>query len=200
MEKRLLLATGNPKKQREMDELLQDFGWEVLTLKAFPDAPEVIEDGETFIANAIKKAVSASIHSGLPSLADDSGLEVDALGGKPGVYSARYARGEGSTDEENLQRVVDELAGVPEGQRTGRFVCAMAVAQGDTVLFETQRTVEGLLIDAPRGEGGFGYDPIFYYPPFEQTFAEVPAREKHAVSHRGQAMRDVVDFLTSHYS
>lgn len=197
MDRKLLLATGNQKKQREMEQLLEGLGWQVLTLRDFPEAPDVIEDGKTFVANAAKKALSAARHSGLTALADDSGLEVDALGGKPGVFSARYARGEGSTDEENLQRVVDELRGVPEAERGGRFVCAMVLARGSEVLFETQRAVEGVLIGEERGEGGFGYDPIFYYPPFGKTFAEVPTEDKHSVSHRGQAMKDVVEFLAS---
>lgn len=191
----LLVATRNLKKQRELDELLANLNWDVLSLRDFPGCPEAVEDGETFIENAAIKAKVASQHSGLIALADDSGLEVDALGGKPGVYSARYARGEGSTDEENLIQVLQELKDVPPEERTGRFVCAVVIAQGAEILFQTRATVEGVITKAPRGKGGFGYDPIFYYPPFGKTLAEVTPDEKHGVSHRGQALRQSVNFL-----
>lgn len=195
MTKPLLIATRNEKKQQELQTLIQPLGWRVLTLRDFPDCPDVEEDGLTFEANAGKKAVAASLYSGLLTLADDSGLEVDAMNGRPGVYSARYARGEGSTDEENLLKVLEEMQGVPENRRTARFVCAAAVALKEDILFSTRGTVEGILTTAPRGEGGFGYDPIFYYPPFGKTLAEVPSSDKHTVSHRGKALAQVIEFL-----
>ncbi len=196
MKTTLLLATRNLKKQKELQDLTAGGDWHVVTLRDFPDCPEVIEDGGSFLENAKKKAVETSRHTGCLTLADDSGLEVDALHGAPGIYSARYARGEGSTDEDNLRRVLAELGDTPEERRTARFVCAAVIARDGEALFSTSRSVEGRIAFAPRGENGFGYDPIFFYPPFGQTFAEIDARRKHSVSHRGQAMNEVKNFLT----
>lgn len=198
MSKTLLIATRNQKKQKELQELLSEIGWNVVTLCDYPDSPDVEENGETFLANAELKAVAASQHTGLLTLADDSGLAVDALDGRPGIYSARYAKGEASTDEENLQKVLDEMQGVPVERRMARFVCAAVLAQGEKVVFSTEQNVEGFLTESPGGDGGFGYDPIFYYPPFGKTFAEVPIEEKHSVSHRGQALAEVKAFLKSY--
>lgn len=195
MQSKLVLATRNEKKQKEMQELVEGLDLLILTLRDFPDCPEVVEDGSTFMENAQKKAIEVSIHVNGLALADDSGLEVDALGGKPGVFSARYARGDRSTDEENLQKVLDELRGVPIENRKSRFVCAAVLAEKGQILFTTQKTVEGEIADEPQGENGFGYDPIFYYPPYGKTLAEVTAEEKHAISHRGQALRDVTEYL-----
>ncbi len=198
MEKKLLVATRNIKKQKELQELLNGSGWQVLALRDFPHCPDVEEDGDTFLENAAKKALAASEHSGLLALADDSGLEVNALENRPGVRSARYARGEGSTDQENLNQVLYEMKDVPDDQREARFVCAAVLAKDNEVVFETLEHVSGVLTRAERGDGGFGYDPIFFYPPFNKTFAEVPAEEKHKVSHRGKALRDVVMFLSDY--
>jgi XTP/dITP diphosphohydrolase len=195
MDRTIVLATRNAKKQRELQQMLQGVNWSVLTLADFPACPEVIEDGRTFLENAAKKAVAVSHHTGHLTLADDSGLEVDALQGAPGVYSARYARGEDSTDEENLQKVLLELQETPDAQRTARFVCAAVLAKGNELLFSTQATVAGIITREKRGEGGFGYDPIFFYPPYGKTLAQVSAHEKHEVSHRGKALRQVVEFL-----
>lgn len=195
--KKIVLATRNQNKQREMQQLLNDIGWEVLSLKDFPGCPEVIEDGETFLANAQKKAVEVSTHCGVYALADDSGLVVDALNGAPGVYSARYARGEESTDEENNARVLKELEGLSQEKRTARFVCAAVLTDGNNVLYSTEQTVEGLIQTELSGEGGFGYDPLFYYPPYNKTLAQATAEEKNAISHRGKSMRDVANFLKS---
>jgi len=195
MEKILLLATKNRKKQKELQELLDDSGWRVIALSDFPDCPGAVENGRTFEENARIKAVAASTHTGLLTLADDSGLEVDALNQAPGIYSARYARGKNSTDEENTAKVLAEMKDVPGEQRTARFVCAAVIARGEEILFTTQQTVEGFIAREPRGSGGFGYDPIFYYPPIGQNFAEIPSEKKHSVSHRGKAMRAAVEFL-----
>lgn len=195
MDHTLLIATRNAKKQRELEELLAPLGWMVKTLNDFPDSPDVVEDGDTFMANAEKKAIAASLHSGLLTLADDSGLAVDALDGRPGVYSARYARGEDSTDEENLHKVLEEMTGVSDEKRTARFVCAAALANGSEIVFGTEQAVEGVLTNEPKGNGGFGYDPIFFYPPFGRTFAESPIEDKHSVSHRGQALARVIEYL-----
>lgn len=195
MNKTLVLATRNQNKQREMQQLLDGSGWQVLTLKDYPDCPEVIEDGRTFVENARKKAVEVSLHCGVMALADDSGLSVDALDGAPGVYSARYAKGEESTDADNNARVLSELEGVPREKRAGRFVCAAVLANGGDVLFSTEQTVEGIVQTELSGSGGFGYDPLFFYPPYNKTLAEATAEEKNAISHRGKAMRAVAAFL-----
>lgn len=198
MDKHLLIATRNPKKQKELEELLTGAGWNIFTLLDFPECPEVLEDGETFMENAEKKAKETSLYTGMITLADDSGLVVDALDGRPGIYSARYAKGEDSTDEENNQRVLEEMADMDDENRIARFVCAAVVAQDEKVLFSTEHFVEGLLMHKPMGDGGFGYDPLFYYPPFQRTFAQVPIEKKHEVSHRGKALQDIVAFLKSH--
>lgn len=198
MRKILVLATRNEKKRQELHDIVRQSGWTILTLREFPSCPDVVEDGHTFLENARKKAIEVSIHTGHITLADDSGLEVDALNGAPGIYSARYSRGENSTDQENLLRVLDELKEVPDEQRTARFVCAAVIANGTDVLYSTQQSVEGIIIHEPRGDGGFGYDPIFYYPPFQQTFAEIPSERKHTVSHRGKALRGIVEFLLNY--
>ncbi len=195
MDKTILIATKNQKKQRELQDLLNDSNWKIITLSEFPDCPPIIEDGATFRENAQKKAVTVSQFTGLLTIADDSGLEVDALNNAPGIYSARYAKGDESTDEENNKKVLNELNDIPNEQRTARFVCAVAIAKNNQVLFSTQQRVDGIIIREPRGNNGFGYDPIFYYPPFEKTFAEIPAEQKHTVSHRGQALRAAVEFL-----
>lgn len=191
----LVLATRNLKKQKEMQELVVDLRLRILTLRDFPDCPDVVEDGTTFLENAIKKAVEVSAHTDCLALADDSGLEVDALGGAPGIFSARYARGDESTDEENLQKVLNELWDTPPEERTGRFVCAAVLAQHGNVLFTTRQTIDGIIVNEPKGCGGFGYDPIFFYPPYGKTLAEATPDEKHAVSHRGKALREVTRFL-----
>jgi XTP/dITP diphosphohydrolase len=197
MNKNIVLATRNQHKQREMQQLLNNTGWQVFSLQDFPNCPEVTEDGDTFLANAAKKAIEVSTHCGVYALADDSGLVVDALNGAPGVYSARYAHGEDSTDEENNARVLKELEGIPHEKRTARFVCAAVLADGNNVLFSTEQTVEGFIQTEQSGEGGFGYDPLFFYPPYNKTLAQATAEEKNAVSHRGKSMRAVAQFLES---
>ncbi len=191
----IVLATRNAKKRKELEDLLDSPEYQILTLEDFPDCPEVVEDGDTFLANARKKAVEVSQFTNLPAVADDSGLAVDALNGAPGIYSARYARGEGSTDEENNQALLKALENVPDAERTAHYVCAVAFAEKGQTRFETEGTVEGLILREYRGDGGFGYDPLFYFPPFQATFAEVPIERKHAVSHRGKAMREFAAFL-----
>ncbi|RJP34385.1 MAG: XTP/dITP diphosphatase [Candidatus Omnitrophota bacterium] len=200
MQKTIVLATRNKNKQRELQDLLKTTNWTVLSMQEFPDCPEIEEDGRTFLENAEKKALAVAAYTGLPCLADDSGLEVDALGNAPGVRSARYARGVGSTDEENTARVLDELRNTPDEKRTARFVCAAVIAVGEEILFSVLQNVEGVLTRAPIGANGFGYDPVFYYPPFQKTFAEVNAEEKNQVSHRARALKSVVEFLNAYNS
>lgn len=186
----LVVATTNPGKLREIQEALDLPGLAIVSLAEFPGAPEVIEDGETFLDNALKKALAIAQYTGKPALADDSGLCVDALGGAPGVFSARYA-GEGATDESNNQKLLAALAGVPRERRTARFVCVIAVAVPDGAAIFSEGTAEGLVLEEPRGEGGFGYDPLFHSPELGAGFGEVTGGDKLKVSHRGRALREL---------
>jgi XTP/dITP diphosphohydrolase len=187
----LLVATTNVGKLREIRELLAGLPFEILSLDDVdaPVAPE--ETGATFAENARLKATAYATATGLLTVADDSGLEVDALDGRPGVHSARYPGASYPDRFENLWREM-HASGRPE--RTARFVCALALAGPDGIVFETVGTVEGLIASQARGTGGFGYDPIFYFPPYGATLAEVDDR-KAAVSHRGHAVRDLRAFL-----
>ncbi len=197
----ILIATGNVGKYREITQVLaespvgrpEQVGWKSLA-DLLSAVPPPAETGLTFAQNAILKAMAYSRASGWWTLADDSGLEVDALGGAPGVYSARYAGlPEGSTRAENdlanNRRLITALAGVPVQQRTARFRCVLVLADGDRVLAQSEGSVDGLIIDDPRGDNGFGYDPHFFLPALGQTMAELPAEKKNRLSHRGQALR-----------
>lgn len=184
----ILLATHNAGKVREIRRVAEHRDWDWHGLDDFPDVPEAIEDADSFIENARKKALHYAAATGLLTLADDSGLEVDCLGGAPGVHSARYA-GRAHDYAANNRKLVAAVAGVPLEQRTARFRCAIVLARAGTVLAETNGAVEGLIVDQPRGSGGFGYDPHFLLPDRGQTMAELSADEKNALSHRGQALR-----------
>lgn len=201
----ILLATGNPGKAREMQEILgvgnpaESAGlagvrWRLLS--EFGGLPEAVEDGQTFLANAERKAAHYARLTGLWTIADDSGLEVDALGGEPGVRSARYA-GEPRSDAANNALLIKRLAGVPEARRTARFRCAVVLSDGHRVLAWAEGTVQGRIIDNPRGSNGFGYDPHFFIEQAGMTAAELPPQAKHAVSHRGQALRRLREQLAS---
>jgi XTP/dITP diphosphohydrolase len=187
----LLVATTNKKKLVEIEEALRGLDVELRTLADVKGAPEVDETGATFEENAALKAAALSTHSGLLTLADDSGLEVDALGGKPGVHSARYASaGPGNaSDAANRAKLLTELAGVPTARRTARFRCAIAVARGGDVVLRSEGAVEGTILTEERGAGGFGYDPLFVPEGLDKTFGELPAAVKQSVSHRGRALR-----------
>lgn len=185
---RIVLATRNQGKVRELASMLRDTGIQVVSLDAFPDAPDVEETGETFAQNALLKALSAARHTGLIALADDSGLEVDALDGRPGVYSARFA-GPNATDEDNNRKLLALLQGVPPKRRTARFRSAVALADPQGRSRVVHGACEGVLLSEPRGNGGFGYDPLFLVPAYGQTLAELPLEEKNRISHRGQALR-----------
>ena len=185
---KLILATNNAHKMREIFEILGSDFPDMQTLKQAGLEIDVVEDGDTFQANAIKKAEEVLRFSGFPAaLADDSGLIVDALGGAPGVYSARYA-GEGHNDGDNNAKLMRDMAGVPWEQRTCRFASAVALARQGNATICVLGTVEGILLNEARGSNGFGYDPYFYYPPFERSFAELSAEEKNMVSHRKRAL------------
>jgi XTP/dITP diphosphohydrolase len=183
----LVLATGNRAKGRELAALLADLSYRIQDLSAFPGVVLPPEGETSYAANALGKARAATRATGELALADDSGIEVDAFGGRPGVLSARYG-GEGLTDPERNALMLRELTGVPPARRTARYLAVIAVTAPDGREATVEGTVEGVLLEAPRGAGGFGYDPIFYYPPLGATFAELSAEAKHAVSHRGRAM------------
>lgn len=187
----LVIATRNPKKVEEIRRILAGAAFSLLTLDGFPGCPEVEEGGESFEANALRKAVAVARYTGKAALADDSGIEVDALGGTPGVLSARYA-GEGADDQKNLQKLLDELASVPAERRTGRYVCWLALAFPDGRSATFAGTVEGRIGTEPRGSRGFGYDPVFYPEGEARTFGEMTDAEKDAISHRGRALRALV--------
>jgi XTP/dITP diphosphohydrolase len=170
-----------------MAALLAGVPYRILTLAEFPGVALPPEGETSYAENALGKARAVTVATGLLALADDSGIEVDALDGRPGVLSARYG-GEGLTDPERNALMLRELDGVPPACRTARYRAVIAVTAPDGREATAEGTVEGVLLDAPRGAGGFGYDPLFYYPPFAATFAEISADAKHAVSHRGRAM------------
>jgi XTP/dITP diphosphohydrolase len=184
----IVLATRNKGKSAEIREFLKGFPVDIKDLNDFGPIPEAVEDGMTFEENAYKKASFTARILGLPALADDSGLEAEALGGAPGVHSARYA-GPNATDPENNEKLLRELTG--NQNRKARFCCvlSLAVPAGSALTYEA--FCEGVLLDAPRGENGFGYDPLFYYPPEGKTFAEMSLEEKSRVSHRGRALAEL---------
>jgi XTP/dITP diphosphohydrolase len=189
----LVLATRNPAKLRELARILGE-QVPLAGLDAFPGAPEVPETGATFEENALLKARAIALYTGLPAVADDSGLCVDALNGMPGVLSARWAGGHGD-DKANLDLVLAQLADVPDPRRGARFVCAAALVDGAREVVVTG-TVAGRLIRERRGSGGFGYDPIFLPDGFEETTAEMTPEAKDAISHRGRAFRALAAFIT----
>ena len=204
--RKILIATSNAGKLRDFAGAVVRHGVEIGGVPGFASLPSVVEDGLTFEANARKKAEEYSRYvPGEIVVADDSGLEIDALNGAPGVHSARYAAPElqnkepheadaNTDDEANNARVLWELRNVPVGQRTGRFVCVLAAARDGKTLAVFRGTAEGIILEAPRGSGGFGYDPLFYFPQIKKTFAELTAEEKSKYSHRGAAFRGFLDW------
>lgn len=186
--KTILVATQNEKKRAEIKEILKDVHGIVLRGQDyFPFLPEVEEDGTTFQENAVKKATILAKVCNTWAMADDSGLEIDALHGRPGVYSCRYA-GNNATDEENRIKVLSELIGVPKKRRTARFVCAIALAGPYGLFFTVEGRCEGFITEESKGKYGFGYDPIFYVPDYHQTFAELNPFIKNKISHRANAL------------
>lgn len=194
---RLCVATTNRGKQRELVELLADWPGEIVFPQNIGVHIEVEESGQTFAEIAAQKALAYARAGGMPALADDSGLEVDALAGAPGIHTARYA-GPGASDEDRYRKLLSELAGVPPERRTARFRCAVAVAHPDGRVDVTEGTCEGRITLAPRGDNGFGYDPVFYLSEHGRTMAELPSEIKNRISHRGralQAARPLLDAL-----
>jgi XTP/dITP diphosphohydrolase len=192
----LFIATGNRGKLKEIDAILQGVVDHLVTPSACLPLPLVEEDGVTFEENAIKKARAAASASGIPSLADDSGLVVDILGGRPGVLSARFA-GEHASDGENIARLLAELATTPAGPRRARFVCVMALCHPDGRCETFDGTLEGQIIDTPRGSHGFGYDPVFHLDEYDATLAELPADIKNRISHRAKALEQLKSYLAA---
>lgn len=184
----LVVGTKNLKKCREMQDLLHALPFDVRPLSDYPDVDTVEETGDTFNANAAAKAIGYARATGQWCVADDSGIEIAALGGRPGVYSARWG-GEDGNDELNNQQMLNELRDVPPEQRQAQYVCVVVLADPEGLLLEASATCPGMIIDTPRGSGGFGYDPYFFLPDRNCTMAELPAADKHAISHRGQALR-----------
>ena len=195
MTRRVVLATGNAGKVREINQMLAGLDLEVVAQTEY-GVPEIEETGLTFVENAILKARNAASHTGLPAIADDSGIEVDALNGAPGIYSARYA-GIGAGDRANNDKLLAALATVPEAKRSARFQCLMVYMAhaADPTPIICQGTWEGRILHAPRGANGFGYDPLFYVPTHDCTSAELPPDIKNQLSHRGQALRQLVKQL-----
>jgi len=203
MRKPILVATSNPGKLRDFSGAAASLGIEIASIKDFSSLPPVVEDGATFEANARKKAeIYSNYAPGEIVIADDSGLEVDALGGAPGVHSARYAADAphlaGNTDDEdNNTKLITALASVPPNKRSGRFVCAIATARDGKMLATFHGTAEGIILDRPRGSNGFGYDPLFYFPQIRKTFAELTSEEKAHSSHRGAAFRKFLEWYNN---
>jgi XTP/dITP diphosphohydrolase len=193
---RLLVATTNNGKLREIRSLLADAPVELVTLRDLPAIEEPEETGQTFEDNARLKALYYSAHSGMTTVAEDSGLVIDGLDGEPGVHSARFLRPDASYPE-RFAAIFQRLAGPPERNRAARFVCALAVARDGAIIYEARGTVEGEIAREARGSGGFGYDPIFYFPPYGSTLAEVIEEAKLAVAHRGKAFRALASWLAT---
>ncbi len=194
----IVLATRNKKKIEEIRRITAGLPINVLSLDDFPHCPEVVEDQSTFEGNAVKKAVAVSRCAGKTALADDSGLEVDALGGAPGVYSARYAPDAADgNDPRNYQKLLKELQTTPDQRRNARFVCCLALARPDGSVKTFFGYAEGCIGSEARGQKGFGYDPVFIPAGFDRTFAEMTAEEKDSLSHRGKALEKVAEFLIS---
>lgn len=189
--RKLLVATRNKGKALEVARILEHDGWEIVSLEDFPEVPEVEETGLTYADNAAIKAKFAAAQTGLTAIADDSGLEVDALDGAPGINSSRLA----STDAERISKLLKLLEGVPIERRSARFRCAIAIAKPDGQMRICEGTVEGIIANEPKGERGFGYDPVFYLPELGRHMAELDPEEKDRVSHRGRALRRAKEIL-----
>lgn len=191
----IVLATRNKKKVEEIRRITAELPITVLSLGDFPDCPETVEDRDTFEGNAVKKASEVCARTGKPALADDSGLEVNALGGAPGVYSARYADGAGGNDVRNYEKLLFELKDVPDEKRGAQFVCCMALAFPDGAVKTFFGIAKGRIEREPKGKTGFGYDPVFIPEGHKRTFAEMSGEEKDILSHRGKAIEKLADFI-----
>ena len=190
----IVVATGNSHKVEEYKELLAGQDVELKSLKDYPGCPEVVEDGNSFVENASKKAVEVCRYCDVPTFADDSGLEVEALGGEPGIYSSRYA----DTDAARIEKLLKNLEG--KENRRARFVCVIAIAFNGEVIETFEGEVKGVIVDAPRGTNGFGYDPVFQPDGYDKTFAEMTDEEKNKISHRANAVKKALEFIEDEMS
>jgi len=184
----LLVATKNQGKLREIRELLKDFDLKVTSISDYPDCPEIVEDGKTFTANAVKKARIIGKYTGKLTLGEDSGLQVKALGNKPGIYSARFS-GPSATDKKNNEKLLSSLKKVPQSKRQARYRCFAALSDGDKLIGVVDGSCGGLIIDKRRGTNGFGYDPLFLIPRYKKTFGELDPSVKAKISHRARALK-----------
>ena len=197
--KKLLIASTNQGKIKEVRAQLKDFDFEIIGLDNFPGLMNIEEDGDSFKENALKKARVSAKETNLLTLADDSGLEVDYLNGKPGIYSARFS-GENATDEENNKKLLKELKGVAEEKRTARFKCVMAIYDPHNDFYKTAAgSCEGRILKSPRGEHGFGYDPLFYVEDKGKTMAELPSEIKNKISHRANALEKMKKIIKEEF-
>jgi XTP/dITP diphosphohydrolase len=192
---KILIATKNKGKVNEFIDMFKEFGIEVISLLDIENCPDVEETGTTFEENAVLKAETICSMMDIPVISDDSGLVIDALDGRPGVYSARYA-GSQKDDDDNMQKVLDEMRGVPEGNRTARFVCALAFAKPDKETIVVEGSCEGVILHKKKGTEGFGYDPIFFLPKLNRTMAEITKNEKNQISHRAQALSKLKEYIS----
>jgi len=197
--KQMVIASTNQGKISEIRAAFQGLPVEIHSLAEFGTIPEVEETGKTFAENALLKARYYARQTGMACLADDSGLEVDALAGAPGVYSARFA-GDAASDEDNNQKLLAALQGIPEVQRSARFRCVLAFQDANEAVLTADGTCAGRILEAPRGKGGFGYDPLFYMPELGATLSEISIAEKNAVSHRGQALKIMAKKLAAYFA
>ena len=186
---KIVLASKNPHKLVEISKITEKFGFELVLQSQLGLGMDVEETGTTFEENSYQKAYAVMKATGMPALADDSGIAVDALNGEPGVYSARYGSDPSMSDWDRLELLLKNAEQIPDGQRQAQFVCVITFVTPEGQVIQARGEIHGELLREPRGENGFGYDPIFYYPPFGKTTAEISAEEKHEVSHRGKALR-----------
>lgn len=187
----ILIATNNFGKVKEIKEILDISKIKILTMKDFPPLPKIVEDGKTYQENAFKKARKTSEYTGKICLADDSGLEIDYLKGKPGIYSSRW----GNSDEERINKVLKFIENVPKNKRNAKFVCAVVLVFPNGKIYMVKEECKGIITFNPKGEHGFGYDPIFLVPEYDKTFAELGDKIKNRISHRGKAMRRMIDII-----
>jgi len=192
---KLVIATGNIGKVEEIEEKLKEYPLIIKSLQDYPQIPEIKESGKTFSENSVLKATMVSNYTNLPALADDSGLEIDYLGGKPGLYSSRW----GKNDRERIERVLKELEGVPELQRRARFVCVMSLVIPGNRVFTTQGVCSGKIAFSPQGKSGFGYDPIFIPDGYNLTFSQIGKKIKNKISHRAIALDKIIPQIIAYY-
>jgi len=193
----LVVATTNKGKLREIKGLLKSFDLEITSLSDYPDAPDIVEDGTSFCENALKKAETMAHYTGKLTLGEDSGLEVEALDNQPGIYSARFS-GSDATDERNNRKLLESMKDVREDRRKARYVCCAALVDGKNIVKIVEERCEGMIAMVPKGNNGFGYDPLFYLPQYHKTFGELDPSVKERISHRARAFEKIIEVLESY--